>query len=103
MRLHVVTCKRVLLRIFHRKKNGLDIRIWIASTDSSYLGCRHGPYLTSNPAAGSCVDETFSLVDRDGSGNITLSEYLSYVNWTQDGKLESGGKVEALYIKHFHS
>ena len=55
----------------------------------------------SASASGSCIDDTFTLVDRDGSGNITLAEYLSYANWTQDGKIVSGGAAEAMYIKHF--
>ena len=43
------------------------------------------------------------LVDNDASGNVTLTEFLSYVNFTRGGKATKGSPLEAAAIKHFRS
>lgn len=46
--------------------------------------------------------DLFDHIDADGSGNITLSEYLDFVNFTLKGALDDA-RIAAQWINHFAS
>ena len=66
------------------RKYADELRHWLAE-------CRHGPAVNfiTDLFASSPVDEAFSLTDTDGSGNITLAQYLAYMGVSGDDSVKA--------------